>query len=74
MGSFELTTVFVFLGGWTVGHNVMDPLSEGIKTTELTLSADVAVLFDIGLGILVADIFGVPVPTLMTTLGWIAGL
>ena len=69
-----LMTFFVFLGGWTVGRNVMDTLSEGIITTELTLSAGVAVLFFIGLGILAANIFGVPVPTSMTTVGAIAGL
>jgi phosphate/sulfate permease len=69
-----LMTIFVFLGGWTVGRNVMDTLSGGIITTELTLSAGVAVLFFIGLGILSANIFGVPVPTSMTTVGAIAGL
>jgi phosphate/sulfate permease len=67
-------TVFVFLGGVTVGQNVMQTLSEGIITIDLTLSAGVAVLFFIGLGILVANIFGVPVPTSMTTVGAIAGL
>lgn len=67
-------TVFVFLGGWTVGRNVMDTLSGDIITAELTLSAGVAVLFFIGLGILVANVFGVPVPTSMTTVGAIAGL
>ena len=67
-------TFFVFLGGWTVGRNVMETLSEGIITIELTLPAGVAVLFFIGLGILVANIFGVPVPTSMTTVGAIAGL
>ncbi|MEY7850358.1 anion permease [Natrarchaeobius sp. A-rgal3] len=67
-------TVFVFLGGITVGQNVMETLSEGIITIDLTLSAGVAVLFFIGLGILVANIFGVPVPTSMTTVGAIAGL
>ena len=69
-----IMTFFVFLGGWTVGRNVMDTLSEGIITIDLTLSAGVAVLFFIGLGILVANIFGVPVPTSMTTVGAIAGL
>ncbi len=69
-----LMTFFVFLGGWTVGRNVMDTLSEGIITIELSLSAGVAVLFFIGLGILIANIFGVPVPTSMTTVGAIAGL
>ncbi|WP_254864430.1 inorganic phosphate transporter [Halovivax gelatinilyticus] len=67
-------TVFVFLGGWTVGRNVMETLSEGIITIDLTLSAGVAILFFIGLGILVANVFGVPVPTSMTTVGAIAGL
>jgi len=67
-------TLFVFLGGWTVGRNVMATLSEGIITTELSLPAGVAVLFFIGLGILVANVFGVPVPTSMTTVGAIAGL
>ncbi len=69
-----LMTFFVFLGGWTVGRNVMDTLSEGIITIELSLSAGVAVLFFIGFGILIANIFGVPVPTSMTTVGAIAGL
>ncbi|ARS89762.1 inorganic phosphate transporter [Natrarchaeobaculum aegyptiacum] len=67
-------TVFVFLGGMTVGQNVMQTLSADIITIDLTLSAGVAVLFFIGLGILVANIFGVPVPTSMTTVGAIAGL
>ncbi len=69
-----LMTVFVLLGGWTVGRNVMDTLSRGIITIELSLSAGIAVLFFIGLGILIANIFGVPVPTSMTTVGAIAGL
>ncbi|WP_312908025.1 inorganic phosphate transporter [Natronosalvus caseinilyticus] len=69
-----LMTFFVFLGGWTVGRNVMDTLSEGIITTEISLEAGVAVLFFIGFGILVANVFGVPVPTSMTTVGAIAGL
>ncbi|MCU4752641.1 anion permease [Halobacteria archaeon AArc-curdl1] len=69
-----LMTFFVFLGGITVGRNVMDTLSEGIITIDLTLSAGVAVLFFIGFGILIANIFGVPVPTSMTTVGAIAGL
>ena len=69
-----LMTVFVFLGGWTVGRNVMDTLSGDIITIELTLTAGVAVLFFIGFGILIANIFGVPVPTSMTTVGAIAGL
>ncbi|MFP9191116.1 anion permease [Natrialbaceae archaeon A-CW1-1] len=71
-----LMTFFVFLGGWTVGRNVMDTLSEGIITIEggIPLAAGVAVLFFIGLGMLIANIFGVPVPTSMVTVGAIAGL
>jgi len=40
-----LMTFFVFLGGWTVGRNVMDTLSGDIITIEITLAAGVAVLF-----------------------------
>ncbi|PGF16003.1 inorganic phosphate transporter [Natrinema sp. CBA1119] len=69
-----LMTFFVFLGGWTVGRNVMDTLSGDIISIEISLAAGVAVLFFIGLGILIANIFGVPVPTSMTTVGAIAGL
>jgi len=69
-----LMTLFVFLGGWTVGRRVMATLSGGIITTELSLSAGVAVLFFIGLGVLIANVFAVPVPTSMTTVGAIAGL
>ena len=69
-----IMTVFVLLGGWTVGRNVMNTLSRDIITIDLTLTAGVAVLFFIGLGILIANIFGVPVPTSMTTVGAIAGL
>ena len=67
-------TFFVFLGGATVGRNVMDTLSGDIITIPISLEAGVAVLFFIGLGILVANVFGVPVPTSMTTVGSIAGL
>ena len=69
-----LMTVFVFLGGATVGRNVMDTLSGDIITIPISLEAGVAVLFFIGLGILIANVFGVPVPTSMTTVGAIAGL
>ncbi|NUE02499.1 inorganic phosphate transporter [Halorubraceae archaeon YAN] len=67
-------TFFVFLGGWTVGRNVIGTLSGEIITTPISLEAGVAVLFFIGMGILVANLFGVPVPTSMTTVGAIAGL
>ena len=69
-----IMTFFVFLGGWTVGRNVIQTLSGDIITTSISLEAGVAILFFIGLGILVANVFGVPVPTSMTTVGAIAGL
>ena len=69
-----LMVVFVFLGGWTVGRNVMDTLSGDIITTEISLQAGIVVLFFVGLGILIANLFGVPVPTSMTTVSAIAGL
>ncbi|WP_317176190.1 anion permease [Halomontanus rarus] len=69
-----LMTFFVFLGGWTVGRNVMDTLAGDIIAIEISLAAGVAVLFFIGLGILIANVFGVPVPTSMTTVGAIVGL
>jgi PiT family inorganic phosphate transporter len=69
-----LMVVFVFLGGWTVGRNVIETLSGDIITIAISLEAGVAVLFFIGLGILIANIFGVPVPTSMTTVSAIAGL
>lgn len=69
-----LMTFFVFLGGATVGTNVMDTLAGDIIAIPISLEAGVAVLFFIGTGILIANVFGVPVPTSMTTVGSIAGL
>ncbi len=40
-----IMTGFVFLGGWTVGRNVMDTLRGDIVTTTISLEAGVAVLF-----------------------------
>lgn len=68
-----LMTGFVFLGGWTVGRNVIDTLAEEVVTVSLSLETGVALLFFIGLGILVANLLSVPVPTSMTTVGAIAG-
>ena len=69
-----IMTVFVFLGGWTVGRNVMNTLADDIITTEISLQAGVAILTFIGIGILLANIYGVPVPTSMVTVGAIGGL
>jgi len=40
-----IMTFFVFLGGWTVGRNVMNTLTEGIITIEISLAAGIAILF-----------------------------
>lgn len=75
VGAGALMVFFVLLGGWTVGRNVIDTLGGDIVPTSLfTLEASVVVLFFIGLGMLVANLYGVPVSTSMTAVGAIAGL
>ncbi|MFB6201455.1 MAG: anion permease [Halorhabdus sp.] len=70
-----LMTVFVFVGGWTVGRNVIDTLgTEIVPQSSFTLAASIVVLAFIGLGMLVANLYGVPVSTSMTAVGAIAGL
>ena len=70
-----LMTVFVFFGGWTVGRNVIATMGGDIVPAEIfTLGTSIVVLFFIGLGIMIANVFGVPVPTSMTAVGAIAGL
>lgn len=70
-----LMTVFVFLGGWTVGRNVIDTLGTGIvRASVFTPSASIFVLFIIGLGMFVGNVYSVPVSTSMTAVGAIAGL
>lgn len=69
-----LMTIFVFLGGWTVGRNVIETLgSRVVPAGAFTIEASVVVLFFIGLGMLVANLYGVPVSTSMTAVGAIAG-
>jgi PiT family inorganic phosphate transporter len=71
----SLFTFFVFLGGWTVGRRVIDTLGEGIVPGELfTIQVSIVVLGFIALGMFVANLFGVPVPTSMAAVGAIAGL
>lgn len=70
-----IMSVFFLLGGWTVGRNVIETLGGRIvPQEEFTLVASIAVLFFIGLGMLIANVFGVPVPTSMVATGSIAGL
>lgn len=69
-----LMTLFVFLGGWTVGRNVIETLARDLVTVQIPLEAGVAVLFFIGLGMLAGNLLSVPISTTMTTVGGLAGL
>jgi len=70
-----LMTIFVFLGGWTVGRNVIDTLSgDLVPQTLFSTEASIVVLVFIGLGMLLSNLYGVPVSTSMTAVGAIAGL
>ncbi|WP_129113548.1 inorganic phosphate transporter [Halegenticoccus tardaugens] len=70
-----LMTGFALLGGWTVGRNVIETMSEGIvPNSEFTLLASVGVLFFVGFALLISNLFGVPASTSMTAVGSIAGL
>ncbi|MFB6107176.1 MAG: anion permease [Halobacteriaceae archaeon] len=70
-----LMSVFAMLGGLTVGRNVIATMGGKIvPRDQFTLAASVAVLFFIGLALLVSNVFGVPASTSMTAVGAIAGL
>ncbi len=70
-----LMVIFVFLGGWTVGRNVIDTMGGRIvPASEFTLVASIVILAFIGGAMLVANLVGVPVSTSMTAVGAIAGL
>ena len=70
-----LMTGFALLGGWTVGRNVISTMGGDIvPSDQFTLAASVAVLFFVGMALLVSNLFGVPASTSMTAVGAIAGL
>ena len=70
-----LFTGFAFLGGWTIGRNVIDTMSNGIvPASQFTAEASIAVLFFTGLSLLVSNLYGVPASTSMTAVGAIVGL
>ncbi|AKH96754.1 inorganic phosphate transporter [Halanaeroarchaeum sulfurireducens] len=74
-GAAALMTFFVFLGGWTVGRNVIDTLGgQLVPQAAFTIEASIVVLGFIGLGMLFANLYGVPVSTSMTAVGAISGL
>ncbi|SDM44628.1 inorganic phosphate transporter, PiT family [Halogranum gelatinilyticum] len=71
-----LMGVFFFIGAWTLGRNVVTKLGSElvVDTGVFTLEASIAVLFFIGIALLVGNVFGVPASTSMTAVGAIAGL
>ncbi|WP_410766278.1 anion permease [Haloferax sp. DFSO60] len=70
-----LMTGFALLGGWTIGREVVAKMGgQIVPQSEFTLVASVAVLFFVGLALLVSNTFGVPASTSMTAVGAIAGL
>lgn len=74
-GAAALMTVFAFLGGWTVGRNVIETMGGKIvPATQFSLTASVIILFFIGLSLLISNLSGVPASTSMTAVGAIAGL
>ena len=74
-GAAALMTTFAVLGGWTVGRNVVRTMGgEIVPSGMFTIEASVAVLFFVGLSLLVSNTFGVPASTSMTAVGAIAGL
>jgi PiT family inorganic phosphate transporter len=71
-----LMGVFFFIGAWTVGRNVVTKLGTElvVSTSVFTLESSIAVLFFIGIALLMGNLFGVPASTSMTAVGAIAGL
>ncbi|WP_284012771.1 inorganic phosphate transporter [Halobaculum litoreum] len=70
-----LMSLFALAGGWTVGREVIETMGGKIvPAAQFTLAASVAVLFFVGLALLVSNTFGVPASTSMTAVGAIAGL
>ena len=68
-------TAFALWGGWTVGRNVIETMSEGIvPEAQFTLAASIVVLFFTGGSLLISNFYGVPASTSMTAVGAIAGL
>jgi PiT family inorganic phosphate transporter len=70
-----LMTGFALLGAWTAGRQVIKTMGgQIVPQDQFTLAASVAVLFFVGLALLISNTFGVPASTSMTAVGAIAGL
>ncbi|GKZ13214.1 inorganic phosphate transporter [Haladaptatus sp. T7] len=75
VGAAALFTGFALLGGWTVGRNVIETMSNGIvPASQFTLVTSIVVLFFAGFALLISNLFGVPASTSMTAVGAIVGL
>ncbi len=75
IGAAALFTVFALWGGWTVGRNVIETMSNGIvPASQFTLVTSIIVLFFAGFALLISNLFGVPASTSMTAVGAIVGL
>jgi PiT family inorganic phosphate transporter len=75
LGAAALMTGFAFLGGATLGLNVIDTLSQGLVPADsYTLAISITVLFFIGFALFLSNVVGVPASTSMTAVGAIAGL
>lgn len=74
-GAAVLMTFFVFLGGWTLGREVIETMGGKIvPASQFSLTASAVILFFIGLSLLISNLSGVPASTSMTAVGAIAGL
>jgi len=70
-----LMSAFFFVGAFTIGRRVVTTLgADLVDPSVFTLTTSIAVLFFIGLGLFVGNVFGVPASTSMTAVGAIAGL
>ncbi|WP_227353213.1 inorganic phosphate transporter [Haladaptatus salinisoli] len=75
VGAAALFTGFALWGGWTVGRNVIETMSEGIvPASQFTLGSSIVVLFFAGFALLISNLYGVPASTSMTAVGAIVGL
>lgn len=75
VGAAFLMTVFFFVGGWTLGREVVNTLGGDIVPSSLfSLEVSITVLFFIGGALFVGNVFGVPASTSMSAVGSIAGL
>jgi PiT family inorganic phosphate transporter len=75
LGAAALMTGFALFGAWTAGREVIETMGgQIVPQSQFTLAASVAVLFFVGLALLISNTFGVPASTSMTAVGAIAGL